>query len=157
MKLGPFFSAFGNMARRLDEAGADALVLFNRFYQPDFDVERREVVPSLELSTPEELRLPLLWISVLFGRLKANIAATTGVETPLEVIKYLMAGADVVMTTSSLLRHGASHLATLRAGLEDWLDSARIPVGRDASWLDEPWSRHRSRGVRAGELHQRAR
>jgi dihydroorotate dehydrogenase (fumarate) len=123
IKVGPFFSAFGNMARRLDEAGADALVLFNRFYQPDFDLERREVVPSLKLSTPEEIRLPLLWLAVLHGRVKSALAATTGVHGPEEVVKYLLAGADVVMTTSSLLHHGPGHLRTLVGGTRDWLDS----------------------------------
>ena len=123
IKLGPFFSSFGHMAKRLDEAGADALVLFNRFYQPDFDIEKREVVPSLDLSSPREIRLPLLWLGVLHGKLRASLAATTGVETSVEVLKYLMAGADVVMTTSSLLRQGPSHLGTLLGGLRDWLSA----------------------------------
>lgn len=121
VKLGPFFSSFGNMAKRLDEAGADGLVLFNRFYQPDFDIEKREVTPTLKLSSPDEIRLPLLWLGMLHGRLRASLAASTGVETPVEVVKYLMAGADVVMTTSSLLRHGPMHLGALKAGLADWL------------------------------------
>lgn len=123
IKLGPFFSSFGFMAKRLDEAGADAVVLFNRFYQPDLDIEGRQVVPSLELSSPREIRLPLLWLGVLFGKLRSNLAATTGVEGVTEVVKYLMAGADVVMTTSSLLRHGPKHLGTLRRELSEWLDA----------------------------------
>lgn len=122
MKLSPFFSAFGNMAKQLDEAGADALVLFNRFYQPDFDLERLEVVPNLELSAPGEIRLPLLWIAVLHGRVRASLAATTGVHTPAEVLKYLMAGADAVMTTSSLLRKGPQHLGALIAGARAWME-----------------------------------
>lgn len=122
IKLGPFFSAFANMARQLDDAGADALVLFNRFYQPDFDLERREVVPSLRLSTADEMRLPLLWLAVLHGRVKASLAATTGVHHPAEVLKYLLAGADVAMTTSSLLQRGPAHLRTLVSGTRDWLD-----------------------------------
>ena len=122
IKLGPFWSAFGHMARQLDEAGADGLVLFNRFYQPDFDLERRQVVPSLELSTPGELRLPLLWTAVLHGRVRASLAASTGVHSPIEVVKYLLAGADVVMTTSALLRHGPSHLRLLKDGLSEWLE-----------------------------------
>lgn len=121
IKVSPFFSAFGHMARQLDEAGADALVVFNRFYQPDLDLEALTVVPSLRLSSPDEIRLPLLWLAVLHGRLKANLAATTGVESPVEVIKYLAAGADVVMTTSALMRHGPKHLGTLVAGLRGWL------------------------------------
>ncbi len=122
LKLSPFFSAFGNMARQFDEAGADALVLFNRFYQPDFDLDRMEVAPDLELSTPSEIRLPLLWIAVLHGRINASIAATRGVHSPVEVVKYLMAGADVVMTTSALLRHGIGFLTTLVDGLEKWME-----------------------------------
>jgi len=123
IKTGPFFSAFGNMARRLDEAGADALVLFNRFYQPDFDLERLEVVPNLQLSTPNEIRLPLLWIAVLAGRIKASLAASTGVRTGAEVVKYLLAGADAVMSTSAVLEHGPAHLGRLVAELREWLEA----------------------------------
>jgi dihydroorotate dehydrogenase (fumarate) len=122
LKTGPFFSAFGNMARRLDQAGADALVLFNRFYQPDFDLEHLEVMPNLELSTPSEIRLPLLWIAVLSGRIKASLAATTGVHSGIEVVKYLLAGADAVMTTSAVLAHGPAHLGRLVTGLRVWLE-----------------------------------
>lgn len=122
LKTGPFFSAFGNMARRLDDAGADALVLFNRFYQPDFDLERLEVEPSLELSTPNEIRLPLLWIAVLAGRIKASLAATTGVHSGVEVVKYLLAGADAVMSTSAVLEHGPTHLGRLVTELRAWLE-----------------------------------
>jgi dihydroorotate dehydrogenase (fumarate) len=123
LKTGPFFSAFGNMARRLDEAGADALVLFNRFYQPDFDLEHLEVVPSLHLSTTDEIRLPLLWIAVLSGRIKASLAATTGVRSGLEVVKYLLAGADAVMSTSAVLEHGPAHLGRLVSELRSWLEA----------------------------------
>jgi dihydroorotate dehydrogenase (fumarate) len=123
MKVSPFFSAFGNMARRLDEAGADGLVLFNRFYQPDFDLDRLEVVPNLELSTPSEIRLPLMWIALLKGRLEASLAATTGVHSGVEVVKYLLAGADVVMTTSSVLTHGPARLGKLVTELTAWLES----------------------------------
>ena len=123
LKTGPFFSAFGNMARRLDDAGADALVLFNRFYQPDFDLERLEVVPNLDLSTSAEMRLPLLWIAVLAGRIKASLAATTGAHAATDVVKYLLAGADVVMSTSAVLHHGPAHLGKLAAGLREWMDA----------------------------------
>ncbi|MDP1569229.1 MAG: dihydroorotate dehydrogenase-like protein [Vicinamibacterales bacterium] len=122
IKLSPFFSATGEMAARLVAAGAEGLVLFNRFYQPDMDLERLEVAPTLELSTPAEIRLPLLWIAVLHGRISASLAATTGVQTPTEVVKYVLAGADVVMTTSALLQHGPAHLRTLVDGLASWLD-----------------------------------
>jgi len=122
IKLGPYFSAVGSMARILVDAGADGLVLFNRFYQPDFDLDRMAVAPTLELSQPNEIRLPLLWIAVLAGRIDASIAATTGVTTSEQVIKYLLAGADVAMTTSSLLRSGPRHMADLLRGLALWMN-----------------------------------
>jgi len=122
VKLSPFFSAPGELAARLVAAGADGLALFNRFYQPDFNLERLEVEPSLELSKPSEIRLPLLWIALLHGRVRVSLAATTGVESATEVVKYLLAGADAVMTTSALLRHGVGHLRTLIAGLSEWLE-----------------------------------
>lgn len=121
VKLSPYFSSVGNMARQLETAGADGLVLFNRFYQPDLDLARLEVLTDMKLSSPDEIRLPLLWLAVLAGRVEASLAATTGVSTADEVIKYLLVGADVVMTTSSLLRSGIEHMMTLRAGLEAWL------------------------------------
>jgi dihydroorotate dehydrogenase (fumarate) len=121
VKIGPYFSAVGHMARRLDQAGADGLVLFNRFYEPDIDLAQLALVSDLELSRPYEIRLSLLWIGVLCGRLKASLAASTGVDTVDEVVKYLLAGADVVMTTSSLLRHGIGYMKELLGGLEAWL------------------------------------
>lgn len=122
VKLNPFFSSIGEMARRLVEAGAGGLVLFNRFYQPDFDLDELEVVPNLELSTASEIRLPLLWIAVLHGRLPCSLAATRGVQSGIEVIKYLLAGADAVMTTSALLRHGVGHMKTLLKGMTEWME-----------------------------------
>jgi dihydroorotate dehydrogenase (fumarate) len=131
IKLGPYFSAFGSMARILVDAGADGLALFNRFYQPEFDLESMKVVPTLELSQPNEIRLPLLWIAVLSGRIDASIAATTGVRSAEQVIKYLLAGADVVMTTSSLLRSGPRHMADLVRGLVQWMaDKGYDDVGQ---------------------------
>jgi len=123
VKLGPYFSSLGHLAVELQDAGADALVLFNRFYQPDLDAVKLEVLTDLRLSEPNEIRLPLLWIAALSGRVTASLAASTGVSTATEVVKYLLAGADVVMTTSSLLKHGAPHMATLLAGLDAWLDA----------------------------------
>ncbi len=123
VKVSPYFSSIGNMALALEQAGADGLVLFNRFYQPDIDLGQLKVLTDLKLSTPHEIRLALLWIAVLAGRAKASLAATTGVSTADEVIKYLLVGADVVMTTSALLRHGVEHMATLLAGLETWLSA----------------------------------
>ena len=122
VKLSPFFSAIGSMAKALDNVGADALVLFNRFYQPDFDLDKLEVAPNLNLSTPDEIRLPLLWIAVLYGKLNASLGATRGVHTPVEVVKYLMAGTDAVMTTSALLKNGVDYLTTLRDGLQAWME-----------------------------------
>ncbi len=122
MKLSPFFSAPGEIARRLASSGADGLVLFNRFYQPDFDLETLEVAPTLQLSRPDEIRLPLLWIAILHGRLEASLAASTGVHSADEVVKYLLAGADVAMTTSALLKHGVRHLETLVSGLRQWME-----------------------------------
>lgn len=122
VKVGPYFSSFAHMAGRLDRAGADALVLFNRFYQPDFDIENRVVVPTLSLSTAEEIRLPLLWIALLHGHVHCSLAATTGVHSATEVIKYLMAGANVVMSTSALLHHGPSWLTGVIGECAEWMD-----------------------------------
>lgn len=121
VKISPFFSNMANMAKRLDEAGADALVLFNRFYQPDIDLETLEVTPNVLLSTPAALRLPLRWIAILYGRVQANLAATSGVHTPEDAIKVLMAGATVAMMTSALLRHGIDHLQVVRDGMVAWM------------------------------------
>jgi len=130
VKLSPYFSAMGHMAAQLVDAGADGLVLFNRFYEPDIDLARLALLPNLELSTPAEIRLPLLWVGVLSGHIRASIAASTGVDSADEVVKYLLAGADVVMTTSALLRHGVGHMKVLLDGLENWL------AARDLTSLD---------------------
>ncbi len=121
VKLSPYFSSTGEMALRLDEAGADALVLFNRFLQPDIDPETLAVVPQVGLSNPAEARLPRTWIALLHGRVRASLAATTGVETSDDVARYLLAGADVVMTASALLRHGPEHATVLLNGLSNWM------------------------------------
>jgi dihydroorotate dehydrogenase (fumarate) len=123
VKLSPFFSAPAAFARRLQDAGADALVLFNRFYQPEIDLTNLTLRNDLELSSRQEIRLPLLWIAILAGRLNVSLAATTGVETSEEAVKYLLAGADVVMTTSSLLRRGLEHMEALVGGLEAWMQA----------------------------------
>jgi dihydroorotate dehydrogenase (fumarate) len=121
VKLSPYFSSAGEMALRLDEAGADGLVLFNRFLQPDIDPETLAVVPAVDLSSPAEARVPRTWISILCQQVRASLAATTGVEGPADVAKYLLAGADVVMTASSLIRHGPGHATVLLDGLADWM------------------------------------
>ncbi len=122
MKLSPFFTAFGNMAKRLDEAGADALVLFNRFYQPDIDLERLEVTPNLQFSTSYEIRLPLRWIAILYGHLKASLAATSGVHNPEDALKLIMAGADVTMMTSAVLEHGPYAFERVLKGITRWME-----------------------------------
>jgi dihydroorotate dehydrogenase (fumarate) len=121
IKLSPYFSSTGEMALRLDEAGADALVLFNRFLQPDIDPEKLAVVPEVSLSNPVDARLPRTWIALLHGRVRASLAATTGVETSADIAKYLLAGANIVMTASALLRHGPEHATVLLDGLSDWM------------------------------------
>lgn len=126
MKLNPYFSAMGNMAHQLAEAGADGLVFFNRFYQPDFDIENLRILSDLRYSQHNEVRLPLLWIAALRGRVDASIAATSGVQGAEEVVKYLLAGADVVMTASSLYRNGIEHLSTLHRDLREWMHRLRF-------------------------------
>jgi dihydroorotate dehydrogenase (fumarate) len=126
MKLNPYFSAIGNFVCELDRAGADGFVLFNRFYQPDIDLVALRLRRDLELSTPMEIRLPLLWIAVLAGQIRGSLAATSGVETAEQVIKYLLVGADAVMTTSALLRHGAGHIKMLVDGVTEWLDAREV-------------------------------
>ena len=123
IKLSPFFSNLSNMAHRLDEAGADALVLFNRFYQPDIDLEELEIRPNVLLSTPQALRLPLTWIGILHGRVKASLAATGGVHAAEDAVKLLMVGANVTMMCSSLIRHGIDHLRQVERELRDWMEA----------------------------------
>lgn len=127
VKLSPFFTSTGHMAHQLARAGADGLVLFNRFYQPDFDLGTLSVKSDLKLSSSHEAGPPRLWIALLAGKLSASLAATSGVETSEEVVKYLLAGADAVMTTSALLRHGPAYLSTLIAGLQAWLAENNYP------------------------------
>jgi dihydroorotate dehydrogenase (fumarate) len=123
VKLGHAFSAIANLAQRLDTAGADALVLFNRFYLPDFDLEQLAVVPRLTLSSPYEVLLRLHWVAILHGRVRADLAVAGGVHGPEDVLKAMMAGARVAMTTSALLEHGIGHLARVRAGLLEWMET----------------------------------
>jgi dihydroorotate dehydrogenase (fumarate) len=122
VKLSPFFTNFANLARRLDVTGADGLTLFNRFYQPDLDLETLEVSPNILLSTPMAMRLPLRWIAILHGRIKASLAATSGIHRATDAVKMLMAGADVTMLCSVLLRHGVKQIAVIERELSEWLD-----------------------------------
>jgi dihydroorotate dehydrogenase (fumarate) len=122
VKLSPFFSNFANMAKRLDEAGADGLVLFNRFYQPDIDLETLEVKPNILLSTPMAMRLPLRWIAILYLRLNASLAATSGLHRATDVLKMLMAGADVTMLCSALIRHGVQQIGVIEREMVAWME-----------------------------------
>ncbi|MEN9939123.1 MAG: hypothetical protein RLZZ387_5702 [Chloroflexota bacterium] len=122
VKLGPFFSSIPNMCRRLVDAGADGLVLFNRFYQPDLDLETLEVVPNLKLSTSDELRLPLRWIAIMYGRLRCDFALTSGVHTAEDALKAQMAGASVAMLTSELLARGVGRIGHILADMRAWME-----------------------------------
>jgi len=150
VKLNPYFSAIGHMASQLVDGGADGLVLFNRFYQPDIDLTKLALRHNLELSTAAEIRLPLLWIGVLSGRVQASLAASTGVDSADEVIKYLLAGADVVMTTSALLKYGVGHMKVLLDGLGNWLHA------RDLTTLDRIRGRLNQRNVTNPTAFERA-
>jgi dihydroorotate dehydrogenase (fumarate) len=122
IKLSPYFSSMANMAQKLDKAGADALVLFNRFYQPDIDLEELEVRPNVLLSTPQALRLPLRWVAILCGRINASLAATSGIHSAEDVLRMLMAGANVTMMCSVLLKNGIEHISRVRTDLEKWME-----------------------------------
>ncbi len=123
VKLSPYFTAFANMAKKLDEAGADGLVLFNRFYQPDIDLETLDVVYDLEFSTSYELRLPLRWIAILYGKIKANMAATSGIHTAEDVLKAVMVGADVAMIASVLFQKGPQHIERMLNDIQSWMEA----------------------------------
>ena len=122
LKLSQFFTSLPNMAKRFVEAGANGLVLFNRFYQPDFDLEALEVVPNLVLSTPHDLRLPLRWIAILYGRVAADLALTSGIHSATDILKGVMAGANITMVASTLLAHGINRLPHLLRGLNEWME-----------------------------------
>ena len=126
VKLSPFFTALAHMARELRDAGADGLTLFNRFYQPDLDLETLAVEPSLELSHPAELRLPLRWVAILRGKVELALAASTGVHSGADVAKVILAGADVAMLASALLREGPEHLRSVEAELLEWMTEQEI-------------------------------
>jgi dihydroorotate dehydrogenase (fumarate) len=151
VKLSPYFSSFGEVALRLDEAGADALVLFNRFLQPDIDPEALAIRPTVTLSDPADARLPRTWIALLHGRVRAALAATTGVEDAGDVARYLLAGADVVMTASALLRHGPEHARGLLEGLSAWMARKGFrSVDELRGMLSVPTSTDRAAYERAG-------
>ncbi len=122
VKISPFFSNMANMAKRFDEAGANGLVLFNRFYQPDVNLDELEIQPNVLLSAPQALRLPLTWIGILYGRIRPSLAATSGVHGPEDVVKLLMVGADVTMLCSTLLRNGVGYIQRIEEGLLEWME-----------------------------------
>ena len=122
VKLSPFFTNFANMARRLEAAGADGLMLFNRFYQPDIDLESLEVTPNILLSTPMAMRVPLRWIAILRDQVRLSLAATSGIHRATDAIKMLMAGADVTMLCSAILRHGVKHIGVIEREMRTWLE-----------------------------------
>jgi dihydroorotate dehydrogenase (fumarate) len=122
VKLSPFFASFGNLARQLDRAGADGLVIFNRFYQPDIDITTMEAASQVRLSTSDELLLRLRWLAILFARIRPSLIATGGVETPEDGIKALLAGANAMQVVSAILRNGPGYFRTLRTGLERWME-----------------------------------
>jgi dihydroorotate dehydrogenase (fumarate) len=122
VKLSPYFSSMSSMAKRLEESGANGLVLFNRFYQPDLDLENLEVVPNLKLSSPQNMRLPLRWVAVLYGRISVSIAASSGIDQPQDIIKMLMVGADITQVCATLLRNGPDRIAELLRGMREWME-----------------------------------
>jgi dihydroorotate dehydrogenase (fumarate) len=122
VKLSPYFSNFANMTQRFDALGVDGLVLFNRFYQPDIDLEKMEITPNLTLSVPADMRLALHWIGILYGKIRANLAATSGIYQASDVIKMVMAGADVTMLCSALMRYGITHIQRIEMDLVSWLE-----------------------------------
>jgi dihydroorotate dehydrogenase (fumarate) len=132
VKVGPFFSSFAHLAAQLDAAGADGIVLFNRFYQPDLDVEKLEVTPSLQLSDSSELLLRLHWTAILHGKVKASLAVTGGVHTPVDAVKAVMAGADVVQVVSAILKRGPQALKEIRDGMAKWLEQHEYESVRQA-------------------------
>ncbi|WP_026736360.1 dihydroorotate dehydrogenase-like protein [Fischerella sp. PCC 9605] len=122
VKLSPYFTNMANMAKRLDNAGADGLVLFNRFYQPDINLENLEVQPNVLLSTPQAMRLPLRWIAILYDRINASLAATSGIHNARDVLKMLMAGANITMLCSVLLREGINHIRCIEQEMRTWME-----------------------------------
>ncbi len=154
IKLGPYFSAFANMAKRLEDAGADGLVLFNRFYQPDIDLESKEIAPSLELSNSFEKRLPLRWIAMLRPHLKCSLAATTGIHSAEDVVKMIMVGADVTQMASTLLREGCDKLFNIVEEMKIWMEQneyesvAQMKGAMSSASVADPTSFERANYIR---------
>lgn len=152
VKLSPYFSSFGQMALQLDAAGADALVLFNRYLQPDIDLDRLEMTTGFGLSNAEEAKLPRNWIASLHGHVRASLAATTGVTTAQDVVKYLLAGADVVMTTAALVRNGPSYAGELADGVASWLKRRELTLAKARGMLAVPRNANANAYAREGYI-----
>lgn len=150
MKLMPYFSSFGEMAKRLSDAGADGLVLFNRWLGPEIDLDRLEHRAGFSLSTPNEAKLPQAWISALRGEVECSLAGSGGVETSEDVIKYILSGADIVMTTASLIRHGAGYASQLIEGLGRWLEVRQVDLATARGMLKSPGGKEADAYARAG-------
>lgn len=159
VKLSPYFTNLGHMARRLDTAGANGLVLFNRFYQPDIDLEALEVTPNVMYSTPMAMRLPMRWIAILYERIGADLAATSGIHRGTDAIKMLMAGASVTMLCSCLLRHGIKHIRVLEQEIRDWMEEheynsvAQMRGSLSQKYCADPSSFERAQYIRAVGVH----
>jgi dihydroorotate dehydrogenase (fumarate) len=151
VKISPYFTSLANVAKRLEDAGADGLVLFNRFYQADVDLDALEVLPNLLLSTPQALRLPLTWVGILRGQLRLSLAATSGVHWAHDVLKLLFVGADATMLCSTLLRHGVETIERIEAGVSDWLALHEYESVRQ---MQGSMSQHRSSNPAAFERAQ---
>ncbi len=156
VKLGPYFTSFANFAKRLAEAGADGIVIFNRFYQPDFDLEEMEVTPNLVLSSPHELRLRLHWAAILYHQVETYIAITGGVHDASDVLKCMMAGAHVAMMTSALLKYGIEHIGVVLAGMEAWMTEHEYVSDQADARQHEHGQRREPDGVPARQLPEDA-
>lgn len=159
VKVSPFFTNFANIAKQFDEAGANGLVLFNRFYQPDIELESLEVVPNVMYSTPMAMRLPMRWIAILYERIGADLAATSGVHRGTDAIKMLMAGASVTMLCSSLLRHGIKHIRVIEQELRDWMSEheyssvQQMKGSLSQKYCADPGAFERAQYIRAVGVH----
>ena len=159
VKVSPFFTNFANMAKQFDEAGAAGLVLFNRFYQPDIELETLEVVPNVMYSTPMAMRLPMRWIAILYERIGADLAATSGVHRGTDAVKMIMAGASVTMLCSSVLRHGIKHIRVIEQELRDWMDEheyssvEQMRGSLSQKYCADPGAFERAQYIRAVGVH----
>jgi dihydroorotate dehydrogenase (fumarate) len=159
VKVSPFFTNFANIAKQFDTAGANGLVLFNRFYQPDIELESLEVVPNVMYSTPMAMRLPMRWIAILYERIGADLAATSGIHRGTDAIKMLMAGASVTMLCSSLLRHGIKHIRVIEQELRDWMTEheyssvQQMKGSLSQKYCADPGAFERAQYIRAVGVH----